>query len=289
MNEQVLSPTQRLQCTFTIPCTAQLWLRCSCFYLFYSKMLLKGQHINCPALNQVLPKCSLTIKDGSHFKSRLYTGGSVLKNPGYCWLSIAAFCNWALQKGANKLCCLKKKLEPKWKHNPWWIFRQCDPAHISRLSKRGAPSFGKMEGRSSLQKGGMLSAREEARESRSWGNVRWIKWKASGRAQAHSSFLVSQTAVSCLQLTCSESFQNKTWVLGIEHCAPKTMEDRYLSVPVPSMTPRTVTDNSTSQGCTSRIRAKDTSSYSIFLQHGYSPEPAMAWVPYKAPTGYLLP
>jgi hypothetical protein len=42
-------------------------------------MFLKGQHINWPALNQVLPKCSLTIKDGSHFKSRLYTGGSVFE------------------------------------------------------------------------------------------------------------------------------------------------------------------------------------------------------------------
>lgn len=92
----------------------------------------------------------------------------------------------------------------------------------------------------------MLSAREEARESRSWGNVRWIKWKASGRAQAHSSFLVSQTAVSCLQLTCSESFQNKTWVLRTEHYAPKTMGDRHLSVPAPRVILRTMTDNSTS-------------------------------------------
>lgn len=101
------------------------------------------------------------------------------------------------------------------------------------------------DGRSSPpQKGGMLSAREEARESRSWGNVRWIKWKGSGRAQAHSSFLVSQTAVSCLQLTRSESFQNKTWVLGTEHCAPKAMEDRHLSVPAPRVIPRTMTDSS---------------------------------------------
>lgn len=62
-------------------------------------MPFEAARIDRPGLIRGLPKCPLDLKDGGRFPSNLCPGGSVLKNSGYCYLSIAALYDRSLKKG----------------------------------------------------------------------------------------------------------------------------------------------------------------------------------------------
>lgn len=127
---------------------------------------------------------AVTLKAGFTWE-----GGSVSKNPGCCWLSIAAFCNWTLQKRANKLCQKQFKRVRVETQSPVDFQAARSSSHLQAQQERS--TIIREDGRNGpLQKRCMLSAREEAGESRSWGDVSWVKSEAGRRAQAESSFLV---------------------------------------------------------------------------------------------------
>lgn len=135
-------------------------------------------------------------------------------------------------------------MESEWKEAQFPVeFQAVRPSsHIQAQQERGIICE---DGRNSpLQKRGVLSAREEARESRSWGDE---SGKARRRAQAESSFFIFPNCCLIRQLTCWESFQNEARVWDTEHCAPKNMENRHLSVLVHSKIPRTVTNGASPQ------------------------------------------